>query len=47
MKNYQNLSTVESMNIIGGGKYDKQGYNLGVTVGKIVKGVITIWSLFK
>lgn len=47
MKNYQSLSTAESMNIIGGGKYDKQGYQLGVNVGKIVKGAVTIWKLFK
>lgn len=47
MDNYQSLSIAESMNIIGGGKYDKQGYQLGVNVGKIVKGALTIWSFFK
>lgn len=47
MENYQSLSIDESMNITGSGKYDKQGYQLGVNIGKLVKGAITIWRLIK
>lgn len=45
MENYKKLSSSEILKINGGGKYDKQGYQLGLNVGKFVKGAVTILSL--
>ena len=47
MNNYKELSASESRVVVGGGKYDKKGYNLGVNVGKFVKGSLAIWGIFK
>ncbi|WP_438734589.1 hypothetical protein [Enterococcus sp. AZ128] len=47
MENYTVLSSTEILKINGGGKYDKQGYQLGQNVGRFVKGAVTIWGLFK
>ena len=38
MSNYKELSASKIRTVVGGGKYDKKGYNLGVNVGKFVKG---------
>lgn len=43
--NTQTLSDNELKGITGG--FNKTGYNIGNTVGKIVKGAATIWGLFK
>lgn len=45
--NYQTLNEKELQAIIGGGQYDKSGYNLGKNVGNVIKGIFTLRGLFK
>lgn len=47
MENYKKLSSIDMLKINGGGRYDKQGYQLGQNVGKFIKGAVTIWGLIK
>jgi len=47
MKNYKEIELLDMKKIIGGGKYDKQGYNLGNAVGNVIRGAGTLWGIFK
>lgn len=46
MMNYTKISSADMKTINGGGKYDKQGYQLGQTVGRVLGFGITIAGFF-
>lgn len=45
--NYQTLTDKELQIVVGGGQYDKAGYNLGKSVGTFVRKAAGLWGLFK